>query len=97
MNNKYDYSKSFSNLVEETDVNQELAIPEETDTQMLSGVVANCDAAYLRTGPSQDHQDIDVLKAGTEIVVDGTEGSWYKVLTATGKQGYIMRKLVRLD
>ncbi len=62
----------------------------------VAGVVVNCAKLNVREEPSADADVVCVLDVMSEIKVDVTksDGEWLKVHTATGVEGYCMRKFV---
>lgn len=80
---------SVTNLVEETVATT--ALPE-----MVSGTVVNCVKLNVRANPSTDADIVYVLDAASEMQIDvaASNNEWLKVCTATGIEGYCMRKFV---
>ena len=78
-----------SNLVKETVATT--ALPE-----MVSGTVTNCVKLNVRANPSTDADIVYVLDAASEMQIDvaASNNEWLKVCTATGIEGYCMRKFV---
>lgn len=51
----------------------------------------------LRTGPSNEHKVIAMLKSNEEIEVLEKEDDWAKVLLKNGKEGYVLRRFLTSD
>lgn len=77
------------NMVEET-------VSTVTLPETVTGTVANCAKLNVRATPSTDAEIVYVLDAASEIQIDVTNSDkeWLKVCTATGIEGYCMRKFV---
>ena len=62
----------------------------------VEGVVVNCAKLNVRTEPSSDADVIYVLDVMSEIKIDVSKSNdeWFKVCTASGVDGYCMRKFV---
>lgn len=99
------YSKK-NNVVENTEKVVETTIPEvelveetvETVTlpKTVEGVVVNCAKLNVREEASLDSDVVAVLDAMSEIEINVNESTseWFKICTATGIEGYCMRKFV---
>ena len=76
-------------VVEET-VNT-VALPETVE-----GVVVNCAKLNVRAEPRIDAAVVCILDAMSEIEINIGESTseWFKICTATGVEGYCMRKFV---
>lgn len=63
------------------------------------GVVANCSKLNIRTEASIDSDAVAVLSVNTEVMIDLTKSNkeWLKICTATGIDGYCMRKFVNMQ
>lgn len=95
------YQPKSSNPVTSPEVKMELEIAQETvDTVSLpktvTGVVVNCAKLNIREEPAADADVVCVLDVMSEIEIDVTksDSEWLKVSTATGVEGYCMRKFV---
>jgi SH3-like domain-containing protein len=83
------------------EVKMEMELIQETvDTVTLpktvSGVVVNCAKLNVREEPSADAEVVCVLDVMSEIRIDATksDNEWFKICTASGVEGYCMRKFV---
>lgn len=90
--------------VESTEVEDESEPVEEdvVDEKVLMGVIDNCNRVYVRSNADKDSEPVTDLNKGAEVLVTGTfddsdNVGWYKVCTATGVEGYIMSKFVKLS
>ena len=62
-----------------------------------TGKVANCNKLNLRETPGLDGKVLEILKAGTVLILGDTDGEWDEVLTESGEiRGYVMSKYVEL-
>ena len=63
------------------------------------GVVANCSKLNVRTEASIDSDAAAVLSVNSEVKIDLTKSNkdWFKICTATGIDGYCMRKFVNMQ
>jgi SH3-like domain-containing protein len=62
----------------------------------VSGVVVNCAKLNVREEPSADADVVCVLDVMSEIKIDAakSDNEWFKICTASGIEGYCMRKFV---
>ena len=65
---------------------------------MLTGAVMAAEmlwvvseGAKLKTEPSASSETLETLLVGSELSLDSSEGSWYKVMTKSNKTGWIYR------
>ncbi len=87
-------------VVATPDVVETALVQETVNTVTLSetvtGVVVNCAKLNVRAEASADADIICVLPVNTEITVnaDKSNNEWVNVCTATGVEGYCMKKYV---
>jgi uncharacterized protein YgiM (DUF1202 family) len=83
--------------VEETVVVE--PVVEATPDVPVTGVVANCTKLNVREKPAATADVLCVLEAATKIEIDAARstGDWYHVTTATGVEGYCMKKFVEAN
>lgn len=109
-NNKPNVENPFVEAVKVTEVPEavipekapvEVKMVEETvETVVLpktvTGVVANCVRLNVREKAISNADIICVLDAGTEVKIDTNSDTaeWLRVCTATGIEGFCMRKFV---
>lgn len=64
-----------------------------------TGTVINCTKLNVRAKPVADAEVLCVLAAESEIEVDMARSTsdWYHVITATGVDGFCMRKFVKIN
>ena len=64
--------------------------------ETVEGVVVDCAKLNVRAEPSTDAEIVCVLDVMSEIEIDVNKSSntWFKICTATGIEGYCMRKFV---
>ncbi len=72
------------------------AVDTVTLPKTVTGVVVDCAKLNVREEPSADAAVVCVLDVMSEIEIDATKSDheWFKVRTATGVEGYCMRKFV---
>ena len=61
------------------------------------GIVVNCSKLNVRSKPAIDADVLVVLDAGNEVKIDigRSTSDWFKITTATGVDGFCMRKFVK--
>ena len=92
---------TVAEVVEETPVT---AVVEETvevvaqpEPKIVTGVVVNCTKLNVRVNPSTTADIVCVLDANSEVKINVAKSNdeWFGVCTATGVEGYCMRKFVK--
>lgn len=70
-----------------------------TEEDFLAEANVGESRCYLRVEASKESKDLTILEPGDELLVDFTESTdeWYKVCTASGVDGYVMKRLVKLS
>lgn len=65
----------------------------------VTGTVINCAKLNVRAEADATAEVVCVLDAASEIEinVDKSNAKWFKVCTATGIEGYCMRKFIQAD
>jgi hypothetical protein len=78
--------------VVEVDVDKKRAKP----AKPITGVVVNCTKLNVRANPDATADVVCVLDAKSEVKIDKAKSNkeWFAVCTATGVEGYCMRKFV---
>lgn len=81
----------------ETDPIDEAAVIEPTTT-MVFGVVTDCLRLNIRKEPISDGEILTIIDALSEVMVDidAASGEFYKVCTASGIEGFCMKKYIAL-
>lgn len=61
------------------------------------GTVFNCNKLNVRVKPTSDADVLTVLEVGSEVKVDigRSTSDWYKICTASGVDGFCMRKFIK--
>ena len=98
------FSKPQVHVEEEVKVEavelEEVAELEETAhaNELKTGEVANCTKLNVREHPYATADIVCVIKVGTELMIDEAESTneFYKVCTASGVEGYCMKKFVTI-
>ena len=64
-----------------------------------TGIVFNCAKLNVRLKPAADAMIACVLEAQTKVEIDMARSTsdWYHVITATGVEGFCMRKFIKAD
>lgn len=64
-----------------------------------TGVVINCTKLNVRAKPAVDADVVCVLAAESEVEIDEARSTsdWYHVITATGVDGFCMRKFIKIN
>lgn len=62
----------------------------------LGGTIANCSKLNVRSKPSTEAEVLTVLEAKSEVLIDPARSTteWLKITTASGVDGFCMRKFV---
>lgn len=70
--------------------------PIEVLPETVTGIVANCAKLNIRSEPDITSDIVCVLSVTSEIEINVNESNneWFKICTATGVEGYCMRKFV---
>lgn len=65
----------------------------------VTGIVINCTKLNVRAKPVADAEVLCVLEAASEIEIDEARSTsdWYHIITATGVDGFCMRKFVKVN
>lgn len=63
------------------------------------GVVTDCKNLYVRKRPKENAEPVQIIAGGTKVQVDQTMATedFYKVFTASGAEGYCMRKYIQIQ
>ena len=70
-----------------------------TETATVTGTVTNCAKLNVRASASATAAVVCILDAASEIEinVEKSNAEWFSVCTATGIEGYCMRKFIQAD
>ena len=81
--------------VKETEIIAPIA-PEPKKT--VRGVVVGCFNLNVRTGPSKDFDVICEIPSDSEVEIDESESfeDFYKICTASGVEGFCMKKFIEV-
>ena len=71
------------------------AIQTRADSNETGKVITNGSRLNVRTGAGMNHEIIDQLRPGEEVVVVGVEGDWYRIKVPE-KNGYVHRNYLEL-
>lgn len=84
------------NTVVEEAVEEVTAVPEAKETKEIFGIVQNCTKLNVRKLPDKTAVPMCVVTVGTELQIDINKSTveWYSVRTASGVEGYCMKKFI---
>ena len=73
--------------------------PEVSTPATTTGIVANCAKLNVRANANTTADVVCILDAASEVTIDveNSTEDWFKVRTATGINGYCMRKFINAD
>lgn len=92
--------------VETVETAEQVVIPEAVETvetvttpELVTGTVANCAKLNVRVKPEATADVLCVLNAASELEINVNESTseWFRVITATGVEGYCMRKFINAN
>lgn len=70
--------------------------PVEKEKTRLIGVVT-AERLNIRTSPTiNDKNIIGMIRKDTEVLIESSDGDFYKVLTKAGDDGYCMKEFIKL-
>lgn len=99
--NNEEVTKVINQEVE--NVNEEVSTLEINQTvdniiETISGVVTGCAKLNVRKGPSKDAEVLCIINESSPVVVKITESTedFHKVITASGIEGYCMKKFINV-
>lgn len=79
------------------EISNEEVMEESSEDEVLMGKIYNTEKVYVRSEPKvADGNDVTILDKGSEILISDISGDWCKVCTATGIEGYVMKKFVNI-
>ena len=93
-------NKTREKLVFDTSTNlvneQETELSSKKDVRKMMGIVINCQKLNVRERPNVDSKVVTVVTYLDELEVNECEfdNDWYAVCTATGIEGFCMKKFV---
>lgn len=64
----------------------------------ITGIVVNCFNLNVRTGPRKDSDVICEIPSDSEVEIDESESfeDFYKICTASGVEGFCMKKFIEV-
>ena len=72
---------------------------EETVINLRKGIVIGCEKLNVREKPSKDSKALCIINKSEEVEIDmdaHVTSDFYKVITATGVEGYCMSKYINI-
>lgn len=87
-------NQTLDNIVEVKD--ESIAEQSETTDDIKLGVVVNCTSLNVRVLPCPEASIVTVVTCLTEMIIDEQESTddFYKVCTASGVEGFCMKKFI---
>lgn len=105
--NKKNYSKpeietepvtieTTNEVVDEPVIEVKMEAPKKEIETPVIGIVEGCNKLNVRINPSIEADVVTVINAKSEVVIDPAKSvnGWAKITTASGIEGYCMRKFV---
>lgn len=79
------------------EVKMEPVVAEPVAPKSVIGTVFNCSKLNVRTKPIADADVVCVIDSNSEVEIDMSRSTkeWFKICTATGVEGFCMRKFVK--
>ena len=74
------------------------AVEDKVESVPVSGGITNCICSNIRKEPRIDSESLCVVDKGTEVMVSLNESTttWYKVILASGIEGFCMKAYVSI-
>ena len=72
--------------------------PEVEENDILIGVVEGCKKLNVRAEPYLDAEVVSIIEIGKELMIDEAKSTndWYSVCTASGAEGFCMKKFITI-
>lgn len=82
----------------ETTETETTEAPKTTETEPIEGVVG-CEKLYVRSDATVDSDPVGIIDKDTKVFIyeDESTDEFYKVCTATGLEGYCMKKFISVQ
>ena len=98
-------TKPTEGVVDPVEVKEEVKVEETTPVveqpkpeppKTLTGKVAGCAKLNVRKTPSKDGEVLAIINEGSEVVINKIKSTmdFYAVCTATGVEGFCMKKFI---
>lgn len=96
--NTFDPGCSEEPIVEDAYVEMPVVEEKVEESKPIIGVVANCSKLNVRENPYPTADVLGVINADTELIISEAESNkeFYKICTASGLEGYCMKKFVTI-
>ena len=96
--NYSNYSKPQEAPVVEPEVKVEETTEPETDDSVI-GIVTGCAKLNVREGAAVNAAVLTTIPEGSEVQIDILDSTdeFYKVCTATGVEGFCMKKFINIE
>lgn len=71
-------------------------VPEKAE--IVHGYVSGCSKLNVRKGPGIDARPLTIISENTEVEIDmaNSTDEWYGVITASGVEGFCMKKYITI-
>lgn len=72
---------------------------ENKKVEPIIGRVVGCKNLNIRHTPSLDAKVVQIVECGSEVMIDmeKSTGNFYEVCTASGAEGYCMKKFIETE
>lgn len=86
-------------VVTESESQTMTEVPVEEKQELATGKVVGCFGLNVREHPDRAADALYVLPGNTEVKVDinAKYGDWYRVFTASGIEGFCMKKYITIN
>ena len=93
------YKEKDPNLVVEQQADIDTTKEFEESDDILLGMVTGCEKLNVRTEPSPTAAIVCEIDRQTEVLIEEAESTedFYKVCTASGVDGFCMRKFIKIQ
>lgn len=89
--------EQLENSIEETPIETE-PVEQLTESEPIEGIV-NCEKLNVRSDATIDSEPVGVINRDSKVFIyeDESTEEFYKVCTATGLEGYCMKKFISVQ
>ena len=95
---KEEVAEAVEEVIEPVQVAEPAPAPAPKKARPVKGIVSNCNTLRVRKAPNTDATVLAIIEVNSEVRVDKSQSTddFYKVCTATGVEGYCMKKFITL-
>lgn len=94
MKHRTDYSKKYNTEESDKIIEDVSSFEEEDESVDPIYVRVKVDKLNLRPYPSTDNNPVNILSKNAELMILENLDIWYKVMTASGSEGYVLKEYV---